>query len=131
MRIHYHVRNGNIPGIIEELAACDDIEIRDKQSGYTPLMEAVTSPKAGIETIRFLIEKGADVNAVCESLFPSGVFETPEEVENLKQFVSENTSSVLGSLPGASDAIQKMSIFSITRKSTNTQISPKPWRIRF
>ncbi len=108
MRIHYHARNGDIPGIMEALAASADIEARDKQSGYTPLMEAVTSPKAGIETIRLLIEKGADVNAVCESAFPPGVFETPEEVENLKQFVSENTSSVLGSLPGASDAIQKM-----------------------
>ncbi len=125
MRIHYHVRTGNIPGIIEELAACGDIEIRDKQSGYTPLMEAVTSPKAGIETIRFLIEKGADVNAVCESLFPSGMLETPEEQEYLKEFMKENMPPVLESFPGASDVIQKMFDFLDNEKKPKHPDQPK------
>ena len=40
-----------------------DVDIRNPVNDYTPLMEAVKSSAAGVEMLRMLIERGADVNA--------------------------------------------------------------------
>lgn len=45
-----------------------DINAYDS-SGYSPLMHAVTSPKANVELVRLLIEKGADVDQKSSSTY--------------------------------------------------------------
>jgi ankyrin repeat protein len=62
--IHNYAKDGNIAGVRQELAKDVDIETRDERHGWTPLMHAVSSAGAGLEIVRFLIEKGADPNAV-------------------------------------------------------------------
>jgi ankyrin repeat protein len=64
MQIHIYAQQGNIPGVADELANGVDIDCVDENSPHTPLMCALSSSDAGIDIVRFLIEKGANVNAV-------------------------------------------------------------------
>lgn len=66
MQIHTDVKQGNIAGVAEQIASGVDIESLEEYSAQTPLMLAVTSPKAGLEMIQFLISQGADINAIDE-----------------------------------------------------------------
>lgn len=61
--LHELARHGELDKLRAALSSSPSLEIRDPQ-GYTPLMAAVTSPHAGPDVIRCLIEHGADVNAV-------------------------------------------------------------------
>ncbi|MBD2494018.1 ankyrin repeat domain-containing protein [Nostoc sp. FACHB-280] len=63
-KIHIDVQQGNIAGVAHEIANGVDIEYLDEYSQQTPLMCAVSSPNAGVEMIRFLLEHGANVNAI-------------------------------------------------------------------
>jgi len=62
MRIHYCAQSGDIEGVKEELARGVSIDAVDLEEGYTPLMYAVTSPMAGLDMVRFLLDEGADVS---------------------------------------------------------------------
>ncbi|BAY15244.1 ankyrin [Anabaenopsis circularis NIES-21] len=63
-KIHIDVQQGNIAGVADKIANGVDIECLDEYSQQTPLMCAVSSPNAGVDMIRFLLEHGANVNAV-------------------------------------------------------------------
>lgn len=63
MKIHYYSRLGDIENISKLLECNVDIESRDLLD-QTPLMAAAESRNAGAHVIRFLISKGADVNAI-------------------------------------------------------------------
>ncbi|MBD2489388.1 ankyrin repeat domain-containing protein [Aulosira sp. FACHB-615] len=63
-KIHIDVQQGNIAGVADKIANGVDIECLDEYSQQTPLMCAVSSSNAGVEMIRFLLENGANVNAV-------------------------------------------------------------------
>ncbi|WP_235526303.1 ankyrin repeat domain-containing protein [Nostoc piscinale] len=63
-KIHIDVQQGNIAGVARKIANGVDIECLDEYSQQTPLMCAVSSPNAGVDMIRFLLEHGANVNAV-------------------------------------------------------------------
>ncbi|MBE9002888.1 ankyrin repeat domain-containing protein [Nostoc sp. LEGE 12447] len=63
-KIHIYAQQGDIAGVARKIANGVDIERVDKYSQQTPLMCAVSSPNAGIDMIRFLLEHGANVNAV-------------------------------------------------------------------
>lgn len=65
-QIHVEAKKGNIAGVASELAQGVKIDRRDKQSSKTPLMIAVCSPQADIEMLRYLVEQGANVNAMVE-----------------------------------------------------------------
>ena len=65
MLIHDYAEDGNVAGVADELARNVDIEAGDKRHGYTPLMRAVASAEVGLDMVRFLLEKGANPNAVC------------------------------------------------------------------
>jgi ankyrin repeat protein len=64
MLIHDYVDDGNVAGVADELTRNVDIEVRDKHHNRTPLMHAVSSAKAGLDMVRFLLERGANPNAV-------------------------------------------------------------------
>lgn len=63
MLIHDYAKEGKLAGIAEELAKGVGLEVRDERDN-TPLMLAVASLGAGLDIVRFLLEKGADPNAV-------------------------------------------------------------------
>jgi ankyrin repeat protein len=67
MLIHDYTKDGYLSGVADELARDVDIEARDEHCDYTPLMFAVTSEKAGRDMVQFLLEKGANLNAVREA----------------------------------------------------------------
>ena len=71
VQIHTYARQGNIQGVAEELASGIDINCTDKNS-QTPLMYAITSKRAGIDMVQFLVENGANINAI-ESEFQQPV----------------------------------------------------------
>jgi ankyrin repeat protein len=62
-KIHELAHSGDLANLKLELHSSRSLERRDEQ-GYTPLMVAITSPQAGVDVVRCLIEHGADVNAV-------------------------------------------------------------------
>src|SRR5438132_6917461 len=64
MLIHDHAKDGDVAGVARELDQGVGVDIRDRDSRQTPLMDAVASPRAGLDIVRLLIERGADVNAV-------------------------------------------------------------------
>jgi ankyrin repeat protein len=69
MKIHSYAKQGNISGVATELAKGADINGFDsiaiaQGSAHTPLMVAVSSPAAGIDMVRFLVEQGASLNTV-------------------------------------------------------------------
>lgn len=63
MGIHIHAANGDIAALTAELANGVSVEARDAQ-GKTPLMVAVESPQADSRVLRFLLDRGANVNAM-------------------------------------------------------------------
>ena len=63
MDIHRYAETGNIRAVAKEIAQGVDIDSRDEEYPCTPLSYAVWSDRAELEMIRFLIKKGADVNA--------------------------------------------------------------------
>lgn len=63
MKIHDFARQGNIIGVKEQLACGVKIDSRDKSS-QTPLMCACCSAFASLKMVQFLVECGADVNAI-------------------------------------------------------------------
>jgi ankyrin repeat protein len=62
-KIHAYAANGDIAGLKTEFAKNASLEARD-EDGRTPLMVAVESGGADLRTLQFLIEHGADVNAL-------------------------------------------------------------------
>jgi ankyrin repeat protein len=64
MQIHDHAQQGDIAGVVRQITNGIDIDCAEKYSSKTPLMCAVASADAGIDMLRFLVENGADVNAV-------------------------------------------------------------------
>ena len=68
MQIHIYAQQGNIAGVGHEIAKGVDIDCIDENeySQQTPLMYAVSSTNAGIDMIHFLLEHGANVNAIAE-----------------------------------------------------------------
>ena len=73
MQIHTYAKQGNIRGVVEEIAKGVDINCIDKDNFQTSLMYAVTSANADIDMVQFLIENGANVNAVDKSEFQNTV----------------------------------------------------------
>ncbi len=66
MKIHDYVRKGNIKEVSRLINQKGfDINCVDKKNSYqTPLMIAVSNRDVNIEMVRFLVENGADINAV-------------------------------------------------------------------
>ncbi|AFY33054.1 ankyrin repeat domain-containing protein [Calothrix sp. PCC 7507] len=64
MQLHIYAQQGNIAGVARKIANGADIDRLDENSLQTPLMSAVSSANAGIDMIRFLVEHGANVNAM-------------------------------------------------------------------
>ncbi|MCL4201458.1 MAG: ankyrin repeat domain-containing protein [Pirellulaceae bacterium] len=62
-KLHELAREGDQTNLEAELRFSRGLEVRDEQ-GFTPLMVAVASSRAGVNVVRCLIEHGADVNAV-------------------------------------------------------------------
>ena len=63
MEIHAYTRQGDITGVQRQLASGVDIDCVDEWS-KTPLMYAVNDANVNLDMVRFLVENGADVNAV-------------------------------------------------------------------
>jgi ankyrin repeat protein len=66
--LHRLVKRGNLDRVRDLLAGPAgkyiDIDAYDNR-GYTPLMHAVESPKAGVELVRLLLEHGAGIHLEC------------------------------------------------------------------
>ena len=63
MKIHEYAAQGRIRSIEKEIAKGVNIDSKDEEYPYTPLAYTVASDDADLNVIRFLIEKGADINA--------------------------------------------------------------------
>lgn len=61
--LHQAARAGDLRELEGLLDAGTPVDLHDEE-GHTPLMTACLSPDAGLETLEFLIARGADVNAV-------------------------------------------------------------------
>jgi ankyrin repeat protein len=64
MQIHIYAQQGDIAGVAREIANGVDIDCLEEDNWQTPLMYALNSPNAGSDMIRFLLQHGANVNAV-------------------------------------------------------------------
>jgi ankyrin repeat protein len=64
MNIQSYAKVGNIEAVKQELSKGVNVDETDDCNRLTALMEAVKSKNAGIDMLKLLIEKGADVNAV-------------------------------------------------------------------
>ncbi len=64
MKIHDYVKNRDIKEVTRLIKKGVDINNVDKHSCQTPLMIAVSNRDVNIEMVRFLVENGADINAV-------------------------------------------------------------------
>lgn len=64
MQIHLLARQGDIQSVARELDRGVAVDSIDEADGLTPLMGAVASSEAGLDMVRLLIERGADLNAV-------------------------------------------------------------------
>lgn len=60
--LHQAARTGDLRELQRLLDAGTPVDLYDEE-GHTPLMAACLSPDAGLETLEFLIARGADVNA--------------------------------------------------------------------
>jgi ankyrin repeat protein len=63
MHIHNYAKQGDIEGVALELSKGIPVDSVDGPDQRTPLMCAVASSRASVEMVRFLIDRGADVNA--------------------------------------------------------------------
>ncbi|BAY89790.1 MULTISPECIES: ankyrin repeat domain-containing protein [unclassified Tolypothrix] len=64
MQIHLYAQQGDIAGVANEISNGVDIDSLEEDFQKTPLMVAVSSSDAGIDMLRFLVEHGANVNAI-------------------------------------------------------------------
>ena len=64
MQIHDYAQRGDEEGVARLLAEGVPVDSLREDDAYTPLMCAVTSEKASVELVRFLLERGANVNAI-------------------------------------------------------------------
>lgn len=62
-KLHNAAREGDLATLRRLLDAGADLEARDEKFGHTPLMVACLSPRCGVEALRFLLDRGADVHA--------------------------------------------------------------------
>ena len=60
---------GDLPELKRLLAEGADIHFHDESDGHTPLIAACLSPHASLDVLRFLLDHGADVNAVSHATF--------------------------------------------------------------
>jgi ankyrin repeat protein len=106
MQIHAYAKQGNIQGVAKELAQGVAIDCVDQDQPRTPLMCAVASQKADIEMIRFLVENGADLNAV-ESEFQQTVLGLGIQSGNLAkiQFLLDSGADINYQRPHGYDAL--------------------------
>ncbi len=66
MQIHIYAEQGDIARVAREIANGVDIDSIEEYSPKTPLMCALSSSNAGMDMIRFLLEKGANINAISQ-----------------------------------------------------------------
>ncbi|HVX83492.1 MAG TPA: ankyrin repeat domain-containing protein [Phycisphaerae bacterium] len=92
-------RRGDVPGVLAALAAGAAVDERDAETERTALMEAAGSAAAGVEMVRVLIERGADVNAV---VMDKPLFGTQEQADAFSAMMGEHSEvkeQVLAPLP--------------------------------
>src|SRR5688500_3515140 len=63
MHVHNYAKQGDIEGVALALSKGIPVDSVDGPDQRTPLMCAVASSRASVEMVRFLIDRGADVNA--------------------------------------------------------------------
>ncbi|MEO0933645.1 MAG: ankyrin repeat domain-containing protein [Cyanobacteria bacterium J06641_2] len=65
MKIHDYARKGNTKAVSDLINQGVYIDCVDKKNSYqTPLMIAVSNPDVDIDMVRFLVDNGADIDAV-------------------------------------------------------------------
>ena len=64
MAIHDDVRAGDVAAVLRQLETGAEIDARDSEENFTPLMVAVVSEQADASMVRLLVARGADVNAI-------------------------------------------------------------------
>jgi ankyrin repeat protein len=100
MQIHIDVKNGNIQGVSDALDKGTAIEAIDGDSKWTPLLIALSSQRAGVDMVRFLIDRGANVNLPCGyfPLYPLNLavqYGNLEKIELLLEKGAEITDDLL------------------------------------
>ena len=64
MSIHFYARKGNLPEVASLLASGTKVNAKQRYTAKTPLLCAALSHEAGVEMLQFLVENGANINAV-------------------------------------------------------------------
>ncbi len=95
MNIHIYAESGNIDGVQAELNQGVDIDSLDNQN-HTPLMRALASKDAPIEMVRFLLNKGADVNITTQNHLTT-ILDNPELPDSILDMVPDNFKDLLKS----------------------------------
>jgi ankyrin repeat protein len=67
--LHKAALVGDLPELKRLVAEGVDIDFRDEGDGRTPLMAACLSPHTSLDVVEFLLDHGADVNAVSHAKF--------------------------------------------------------------
>ncbi|MEA5593236.1 ankyrin repeat domain-containing protein [Rivularia sp. UHCC 0363] len=106
MKIPNYVKSGNIKEVARLINQGVDINLIDKDSGQTPLMIAVSNPDVSIDMVCFLVENGADINAV-ESQFQDTVLGFAVKAGNLDkiQFLLDAGTDINYRTPNGNDVV--------------------------
>ncbi|AFY99408.1 ankyrin repeat domain-containing protein [Calothrix sp. PCC 6303] len=105
MEIHAYGRQGDITAVQRQLASGVDIDCVDEWS-KTPLMYAVNDANINLDMVRFLIENGADVNAI-EAIFKNNVLGLAVQSGNLEkiQYLLDCDADINYQSPGGYDVL--------------------------
>lgn len=105
MKIHDFAGQGNITGVKQQLTNGVNIDCLEKSS-QTPLMCAVSSTNASLEMVQFLVESGADVNAVGgEYNYPVLGFAVQSENVDIIQYLLDAGADIHYQRPGVYDVL--------------------------
>lgn len=105
MTLHICVRDADLDGIKTVLANGTDIDVPEYRTQWTPLMSAVADASVPIDIARFLIEQGANVNALAQRpggraslrTFPLGLAVKSGNLEKTRLLLDHGADIRLGS----------------------------------
>ncbi len=108
MQIHIDAKNGNVQGVSRWLEKGVSVDSIDEESKLTPLMMALGSNNTGIDMIRLLIDKGANINRLTRlehyHTYPLAVAAQHGNLEKLK-FLLKNGADLHYKTPEGYDVL--------------------------
>lgn len=125
MILHDYAKRGDLDGIRRVLTQGTHVDARDPCSDRTALMEAVNSPAAEVQVVKFLLEHGADVNA--KAVRPNTTLNSESiegiDLSSLEPEIQKLTQDMLANLAlpasAAGEGVQEDYVLSLAVSSGN------------